>query len=316
MNEYLEETEAATPEATPEKDLTAAPETLEGQDTGTEKPGQADGTEKVVETEKTPEEVQADAEKPGFNPDEEVEIELNGKKFLKKQGEILELLEKNQGFAEKEQKLAQLEKQLNRDYTHKTQEIAGFRKSLQTNFGTIPDAGELQALGKVYKAYQTDPRAKAAIDQILGGSAPAAQGAEGDALNQAMEKIAELEQKLNGFTTSIEERESHEKQSKAKASWDKWEAEQGKAGIKITEEIDTEMGYLIPAIRARNPDWDDTRILNKAYALATHDQADRKAVKKVLLTVDEAKKKGVLKITPKAPAKSGKDQSYAEMLTE
>lgn len=308
-----EATEVVATEA-PDKDLTATPETLEGQDTGTEKPVQADGTDKQ---EKTAEQVQADANKPSFDPNEEVEIELGGKKFLKKQGEILELLEKNQGLSEKEQQLSQKEKQLHRDYTQKTQAIAEFRKSLQTNFGTIPDAGELQALGKVYKAYQTNPSAKAAIDQILSGGAPVTKGAEGNAHVQALQsKFAELEDKLNGVSSSFEEREIQRANSEAKATWDKWAADKAKGGVKITDEVDTEMSYFIPAIRQRNPDWDNSRVLDEAYVIATRGQTRQQAKKEVLLSVDEAKKRGVLKITPKAPAKSGKDQSYAEIVSE
>lgn len=314
---YIEETEAADVGAsTDEVNSATTPETLEGQELGTEKPVQADGTEKV-ETEKTAEEVKADSEKPNFNPDEEVEIEIGGKKYVMKQGDVMNLLEKNQGLSEKEQQLSQKEKQLMRDYTQKTQAVAEFRKSLQTNFGTIPDAGELQALGKVYKAYQTNPAAKLAIDQILSGGAPTTKGAEGnDALSQAMSKIAELEEKLNGFTTSIQERESQKAELEAKATWDKWAAEKAKSGVKITDEVDTEMSYFIPAIRQRNPDWDNSRVLNEAYEIATRGQTKQQAKKEVLLSVDEAKKRGILKITPKAPVKSGKDQSYAEIVSE
>lgn len=312
--ENLEETEALETGAT-EKDSLTTPETLEGQEPVTEKTAQADGTESVG-TEKTAAEVQSDSEKPNFNPDEEVEIELGGKKFLMKQGDVVALLEKNQGLTEKEQKLSQLEKQLNRDYTQKTQAIAEFRKSLESNFGRVPQADELQALGKVWKEYFRNPQAKAAIDQILSGGVSTQDG-KVDAHSQALQsRIDELEQKLLGFTSSIEEEKSAQAQSQAKSAWDQWAAEKAKSGVKITEEIDTEMSYFIPAIRQRNPDWDNARILNEAYAIATRGQADQKAVSKVLQSVDQAKKKGVLKITPKTPAKSEKDQSYAELVSE
>lgn len=310
----LEETEAVETGASSQENSTPTPETLEGQDTSTEKLGQADGTEKG--SEKTADEVQADSQKPDFNPDEEVEIELGGKKFLKKQGEILELLEKNQGLLEREQQLSQKEKNLMRDYTQKTQQVAEFRKSLESNFGRIPQADELQALGKVYKEYLRNPEAKAAIDQILSGGVPT-QGGKVDAHTNALQReIADLRDQLQGFTSSIQEKESLQAESQAKSSWDQWATEKAKSGIKITEEIDTEMGYFIPAIKQRNPDWDNGRILNEAYAIATRGQADQKAVKKVLQSVDQAKKTGVLKITPKAPAKSGKDQSYADLVSE
>lgn len=310
--ENLEETEVVETGAT-EQDSPSQPETLEGQEQVTEKTAQVDNQGENAE--KTADEVQADSQKPNFNPDEEVEIELGGKKFVKKQGEILELLEKNQGLSEREQKLSQLEKHLNRDYTQKTQQIAEFRKSLESSFGTVPDNEELKALGKVYKEYMRNPQAKAVIDQILGGVVPT-QG-KLDANSMAMQsKIAELEEKLLGFTSSMEEEKAQASQAQAKSSWDKWANEKAKSGVKITEEVDTEMSFFIPAIRQRNPDWDNDRILNEAYAIATRGQADQKAVKKVLMSVDEAKKRGVLKITPKAPVKAVKDQSYAELVSE
>lgn len=316
---YLEETEAVDTGATEQLDSQTTPETLEGQELGTEKPVQAEGTEQV-ETEKTAEEVQAEAGQPNFNPDEEIEIELNGKKYVMKQGEVMNLLEKNQGLSEKEQQLSQKEKQLMRDYTQKTQEVAGIRKSFEANFGVMPDPEELKALGKVYKEYGRNPAAKAAIDQILsGGIVPTTateKGAANPQLNQALQEIANLKEQLEGFTSSIQERESQQEMAANKSVWEKWEAEKAKSGIKITQEIDTAMTPWVKAIRNAQPDWDKARVLEEAYAMATRGQTEQKAVKKVLLSVDEAKKRGVLKITPKTPAKSVKDQSYAEIVSE
>lgn len=257
--------------------------------------------------------------------DPEIELELGGKVFTMKQSEAVQLLENASKFADREKTLSEKEKSLNRDYTQKSQQIAEFRKSVETNFGRMPEQAEMQALGKLWKSYFQNPQAKQAIDQILSGR-PMSQNQAADAQNQGKEadpyvrqleqKIFEMEEKLGTFSQSIEERAESEAMGKAEQTWNSWVDLKSKSGTKITDEIDTAMAPFITALKAKHPDWDSNKILDTAYRHATIDDIEKTVQGNILKSADEAKKGTLPRIKPRTPAKSDKEKTYAEIMLD
>jgi hypothetical protein len=280
-------------------------------------PASVDGAEKLEEETK-PLEQKPEGQKP--ETDEEVVLEIGGKSFTMKQSEAVQLLENATKLQDRERALSDKEKSLNKDYTQKTQMLAGIRKSFDENFGRVPEPNEMQALGKLWKAYFENPQAQETINRILqgqfDGGQPGQPQGKGDAYTRQLEsKLAQLESRLEGFL-SASEQEKHEKtQGEAQNQWKNWVSEKEKGGVKITEEVDAAMAPFVVAIKNAHPDWDASRILNEAYRHATIDTQEQTTAKKVLTNVDEAKKRGVIKITPKTPVKAEKEMSYAEIIS-
>lgn len=203
------------------------------------------------------------------------------------------------------------------DYTKKTQEISALKKSFEGNFGRLPQAGELEALGKVWKAYFGSQDAKQVIDAIISGgdlrqilagqpSDPQKQSPE---VTSLLKKIESLEGRLSGFT------ESQVKQQAA-GVWSGWVDKQQKAGIQINEEIDKAMAPFVDALSKVHSDWDDNKILDEAYRHATIGDVEKKVVGQVLQQADKAKTQNPPKITPKAGTKPDSQKSYAEIILD
>jgi hypothetical protein len=102
----------------------------------------------------------------------------------------------------------------------------------------------------------------------------------------------------------------------AHKSWSTWVAEKGKAGIKITDEIDTKMAPFITALKQSRPDLETNQILDMAYKHATIDDIEKMVQGQVLKSADQAKKGTIPRITPKGTAKADSDKSYAEIIRE
>ena len=258
--------------------------------------------------------------KPTFNLDEEVEFEAAGKQYRKKLGDIVKLFESDQALTEKEKAFLEKEKSLNRDYTQKSQTIAQFRKDVESNFGRFPEKQELQALGKLWKAYFQDGQARQAIDQILsGGTVGSVEGGRGNVdpyIRQLEQKIAQLEERHNGFASSIEEREQQARSAEGQRIWSGWVKSKEAQGIKITPELDNSMAPFVSALRQANPDLTNEQILDAAYKHATIDQLKQDATNQALVSADKAKKQGMIRISPKGGAKSDKETSYREMFLQ
>jgi hypothetical protein len=281
-------------------------------------PESVEGAEKLEEETK-PLEQKPEGQKP--ETDEEVVLEIGGKSFTMKQSEAVQLLENATKLQDRERALSDKEKSLNKDYTQKTQMLAGIRKSFDENFGLVPQPEEMKALGQVYKAYLASPLVKETIDRILqgtfdGGQPNNPQG-KGDAYSRQLEnKISMLESRLEGFLSATEQEKAEKVSGEAQNQWKNWVSEKEKGGVKITQEVDASMAPFVVAIKNAHPDWDASRILNEAYRHATIDTQEQTTAKKVLTNVDEAKKRGVIKITPKTPAKAEKEMSYAEIFSQ
>lgn len=311
MPEDIEDVPVAT-ETTPVESDSGYSDILEGQ---AEAPIKPEASVKA-EDETTPEVNKAPAEDP------EVILEIGGKEFTMKQSEAVQVLENHAKIAEREKALTEKEKSLNRDYTQKSQQVAEFRKSFESAFGRVPEKNEIQALGKVWKSYFSNPQAKQAIDAIITGRFDAIKGAatqgtdkQADAYTSQLEqKIFELEEKLNGFTSSLEERDNQMVESEARKITTSWVAEKAKAGIKVDDEfIKSEMEPLFQAIRFKNPDWTGHQILERAYKLATIDNLEKTVAGNVLKSADKAKVGTIPRITPKSSAKPDSQKSYADI---
>lgn len=300
--EQTGQVEEATAEATPAGTTELAGEGAEATNTAPE--ANTDGTTK-----------------PQLNLDEEVVIELaDGKSFTMKRGQAIELFEKQNVLSEKEKSILEKEKSMNRDYSQKSQANAQFRKSVETTFGRFPEQSELQALGKLWKSYFSNPQAKQAIDGILSGRIDVGNGSEKgqrDPYVQQLEaKIAELEERHNSFATSFEERQQQAQAQESQKLFSTWAKGKESQGIKITEEVDRKMAPFVSALRRAMPDATAEQVLDEAYKHATIDQLNKDAVKQTLVSVDKAKKQGIIKITPKGGAKPDASKSYKEMLME
>lgn len=313
--EDIEEAVGTTEAATATED-SGYSEILEGQ---AEAPIKPEASEESAEK-TTPEVDKAPAEDP------EVILEIGGKEFTMKQSEAVQVLENHAKIAEREKALTEKEKSLNRDYTQKSQQVAEFKKSFESAFGRVPERNEIQALGKVWKSYFSNPQAKQAIDAIISGNFSAiSKGAgtqsgdkEGDTYTSQLEqKIFELEEKLNGFTSTLEERENQKLEGEAKQITSSWKAEKAKAGVKITDEfIKSEMEPFFEALRFKNPDWTGHQILDRAHQLATIGDIEKTAASKVLKSADEAKKGTIPRIKPKSSAKGDSEKTYGEIFLD
>jgi hypothetical protein len=257
---------------------------------------------------------------PAVNLDEEVQFEVAGKSYTMKQAQIVEALEKAHAIAEREKSLTEKEKSMNRDYSQKSQANAQFRKSVETTFGRFPEQSELQALGKLWKSYFSNPQAKQLIDQVLTGQLTAANGSGQNARDpyvQALEQqIAELKEQVGGVTSSIEERETSARNAENQRIWSTWSKSKDSQGIKITEEVDRKMAPFVSALRQAMPDATPEQILDEAYKHATIDQLKENVAKQTLVSADKAKKLGVIKITPKGGQANDASKTYKQMLME
>lgn len=251
---------------------------------------------------------------------EDVILEIGGKEYTVKQAELLEYLTNSSKFADREKSLVEKEKSLNRDYTQKSQQNAEFRKSLETAFGYMPQQQEIQAMGKLVKAYHTSPQVKQTIDSILSGrpisTQPTEQVPQSQLEGELRDEIQALKEQLGTFTNSFQERDRAEKEKQAKATWDGWVAKQAEKGVKVTDEIDAKMTPFIVALKEAHPDKDNQWILDTAYKHATIDDIEKNTAGKVLKAADKAKISNLPKITPKSSAKPDSEKSYAEILLE
>lgn len=259
------------------------------------------------------------------DPEEVLIFEVDGKDVSIKRGDLANLTK----FSEREQALNEREKLLNKDYTQKSQINSEFRKSIEGSFGRMPEPQELQELGKVWKAYFSNPKAQQAIDAILSGrfdqisqgQPNQSQGQESQfetELQKRDQKIAELEARLDETAQSFEQRETSKQQLEAKATWNGWAESKAKEGIKITagDAMDQKMAPFVHMLRNQNPDWDAKKVLDEAYDYATMRESKQKIVGEVLQSADAAKKKNPPRITPKSPVKSDDTKSYAEIVRE
>lgn len=289
--------------------------------------GQAEAPIKPEASVKTEEETTPSPEEPPQAQDQEIELEIGGKVFSMKQSEAVQLLENASKLAEREKTLTEKEKSLNRDYTQKSQQVAEFRKSFETTFGRVPEKEEIQALGKVWKSYFSNPQAKKAVDAIIngrfdvlsGGANPKPQEGENPyqpLFDQQAQEIADLKERLEQFAQTSEEREESEKLGNAQKSWQSWAAKKAEAGIKITEEIDRKMGPFVRALRESNPDLDTNQILDEAYEHATIKSIKKSVASQVFKSADDAKKGSIPRITPKSSGKADKEKTYSDIVLE
>lgn len=293
----------------------AAPEASEAEDVLAGQGSAPEKTEPSVETEDgtTPPEKTED--------DPEVLLELGGKTFTMKQSEAVALLENATKLSEREKALADKEASINKFHTQEGQKNAAFRKSVEKAFGRYPEAMELQALGKIWNQYFKNPQVKQTIDGILSGrinvqnGKTQEQGQESQYVTQLQQEIAELREQLEGFVSSTQEERTTQEQSKAKQTWDSWVAGKAKSNIKITEQVEASMVPFIRAIRDANPEMDSTQVLDEAYEHANIKNLKSTVTGNVLKSADKAKKTPI-KITPKQPAKSDQDKSYAAIIKE
>ena len=318
MSEEIVE-EIGTTEAAPVADDSTYSKILAGEEAA---PLKTDSSVKA-ESENNPE-PEKDLQK-DESLDQEIVLEIGGKSFTMKESEAIQLLENASKTVEREKALQKEWDSKNRDYTQKTQAVAEFRKSVETTFGRFPDKSEIQALGKLWKGYFSNPQVKQTVDAILQGrvdglpkSANAQQpGQEANAyVTQLQSEISELREKLGEFTTTFEERETAKSYSEAKASWDGWVVKQAEAKVSITEELEAVMTPFISAISKAHPDWDNHKILDAAYKHATIDDIKKTAQTEVLKSVDQAKKQPKIRITPKTPVKAESEKTYKDIFLE
>lgn len=311
MSEEIETAEGAIGDSTESQDSSYG-EILAPKGTDGESSVPAEKAEEVTETQD---------QQPPKQEDEEIVLELGGKSFTMKQSEAIELLESASKFAEREKVLAEKEKSLNRDYTQKTQALAEVRKSLETSFGRMPQAEELSALSKVWKAYFENPQAQDILNQIIagtfhGGVSPQSTGKQDAYTQQLQSKIAQLEERLEQFLSTNQEKEQQKTQVEAQNLWKSWVEKKSSEKVQISEEVDAAMAPFVVAIRNAHPEWEAHRILDEAYRHATIDTLKTDTAKKVLLSADEAKKRGTIRITPKTPMKSEKEMGYKDIVQE
>lgn len=316
MTEDIEGKDGATEGATALEDSQSYSEILAGEGAASESAAPAEKTEEEINLEKP------EVPKTQGNEavDQEVILEIGGKSFTLKESEAVKILENASKIQEREKSLTEKEKSLNRDYTQKTQQLGEIRKSFETNFGRMPKSEEVQALGKVWKAYFENPEAQKVINDIIAGnfsgakSNPAQAGSDNPIIHQLNQEVAELKEQLRGFLSSTEEEKVAKAQAESENTWKSWVSKKGEAKIQITDEIDAAMAPFVGAIRSAHPDWDAHKVLDEAYRHATIDTLKQDAAKDVLKSADGAKRVGSIKITPKVPSKADKDMSYADIV--
>lgn len=255
---------------------------------------------------------------PAFNPDEEHVIEFNGKQYSVKGSELVSILEN-------QQKLAEKEKSLHKDYTQKTQALAAQRKSFEESFGRMPEPQELQALGKLWKSYFADQRVQNIVDAIVSGkpleavlNQPAANPSESQnpEVAELRTYIQSLEAKLEEFSSGIQQEKQTSAYNEGKRIFETWKQGKESQGSKISEEIIDAVLETAGILLKRNPTWDQQKALDEAYRRETIDQVENAQAKKVLQKADSAKRSSGIKITPKAAVKSDTSKSYSEILRE
>lgn len=267
-------------------------------------------------------------------------IEIDGKQFTGKQSLIQKYLDLLPSFEGNEtalldslqqaEKIAELKRNYDKGYTQKYQELADQRKSFEESFGRMPEQSEMQALGKIYQAYFSDPDLKLAIDAHLSGQ-PVRDAFAGtqpipgtpqpvtgqDVYVRGLEtQIRSLQNELRQFTTSFSQREEAQRMESAQRTWNDWVALKDKQGIKISEEIDNAMVPFIHAFRQSNPDWDGSKILDEAYRHATIGQGEKKIAAQILTDAEKAKKGSPPKINPKSPQVPDDKKGYGDIFLE
>ena len=254
-----------------------------------------------------------------FNPDEEVDFQVGDKTFTRKVGDLIKLLENEQALTEREKAILKAKESQDRDYTQKSQANAQFRKALESTFERMPEQNELKALGQLWKSYFSNPQARQAIDGILSGQISVDSQKSGESKRdpyvlQLEQKIFDLEERLGGFTTSIEEREQQARVQEAQKTFGTWAKSKEAQGIKITEEIDKAMAPFVAALKQANPDATPESILDLAYKHATIDQTKSTAANDVLVSADKAKKQGIIRVTPKGGSKPDAQMGYKDIV--
>lgn len=312
----MEEQAGAPEAATAVEDSKSYSEILAGEEGAPASAPQAGKAEEATNLEK-PEAPKVEGSDP---QDQEVVLEIGGKSFTMKESEAVKLLESASLLQEREKTLSEKEKSLNRDYTQKTQQLGEIRKSFESNFGRMPKGEEVQALGKVWKAYFENPEAQKVINEIIQGrfngakSDPAQAGSENAVTHQLRQEIAELKEQLHGFLSSSDEEKATKAQAEAENTWKSWVAKKAEAKIQISDEVDASMAPFVVAIKQAHPDWEPHKILDEAYRHATIDNLKQDAAKDVLKSADGAKRMGSIKITPKVPSRAEKDMGYADII--
>lgn len=218
------------------------------------------------------------------------------------------------------EKLAELKRGYDKRFTQNTQFTSEFRKSLETNFGRVPETPELQALGKVYQAYFNDENVKRAVDAIISGQDiaqlfTAQPGQVGEKQTSQIppevvalkQQVQSLEAQLKGFYESQQKRE-------VSNVYNSWISKQEKAGVTVSEEIDASMAPFVSALAQAHPEWDDHKILDEAYKHATIGTAEKQIVSKVLSDADKAKTQIPPKMTTKIGEKTDVELSYSELI--
>lgn len=265
--------------------------------------------------------------------DPEVELELGGETYRGRQSQFSRALKLLQSLGddassmfENAEKIAELKKNYDRDYTQKTQAIGGFRKSIESNFGRMPDENEFKALGQIWRSYFENPQAKQVIDALLSGELGSLASNEDSGTSDPNQRTADpytkrLEQELyqvknelRNFRSTLTSEKQAQLQREANQIWTGWVTEKSKTGAKITEDIESAMGPFIDALGKRYPDWGHNKILDEAYRYATIDQEQNRAIKKAFVTADKLKDQNPPKITPKTAKKPDRELSYSAIL--
>lgn len=269
-------------------------------------------TEETLSPESAEQETSAQPEE-AFDPEAEQEIVIGDKTFTLKGAELISTLENLQGLADKE-------KNLNRDYTQKMQQLGETRKSFETAFGRMPESQEIEALGKVWNAYYSNPKAAEAINAIISGNFDgigSQQEETGNPESDALKReINALKTQLSQFTSSSEQREQARLQQEGQRVFESWKSAKESEGVQIHDDIIDNVLETASILRGRNPSWDVNKALDEALRRETIDQNESTAVKKVIKKAAEAKKTGSIKITPKATTKSDSSKSYSEIFSE
>jgi len=308
MAQETEAVEQATEDVTTSEDLAQPQDNLAPEIEGQETPSKPD-LEANPEGEKQ--------EATSFDPEAEQVIEFNGKQYTLKGKELQTLLESQSAIVEKE-------KALNRDYTQKTQALARERKSfesIESAFGRFPEAEEFQALGKVYQAYLSDPRAQKIIDSILEGnldlnevSQPTpGKGTQNPEVSGLQREIHALKNQLSQFVSGSEREKQEAAYNEGKRIFDTWREAKQKQGTSISEEIIDAVLETANALKRRNPNWDAQKALDEALRRETIDEIEKTATQKVISRADNAKKMSAIKITPKSSSKANADMGYADI---
>lgn len=250
-----------------------------------------------------------------FDPEAEQTLEFNGKTYTLKGTELSEMLEKASSLAEKE-------KNLNRDYTQKTQELAEVRKSFESAFGgKVPGAQELQNLGQIYKAYFDNPQFQKAVDRVLSGQPLDESGSQGNenvdpTIAGLKHKIHQLESHLSQFTSSTEQRERERANQEGQRLFNSWLDGKKGEGLDVPENLIDPILETAGVLLKRNPGWDTKKALDEAYRRENIDNLENGAVKKALKKADGAKRTQTVKITPKGSSKPDSQKSYSEIIQE